>query len=169
EYGEACVQHLRGMFALAVWDDTRRQLFLARDRMGIKPLYCAWDGRTFLFGSEIKAILQDSTVRRDIDPQAVDDFFTLHYIPAPKSIFNGIRKLLPAHTLRVRGSSLVEREYWDLVFEPRDGCSEADHAEALRHHLRKTVRLHLASDVPVGVFLSGGVDSSAVTATMAEV
>ena len=168
EYGEACVDRLRGMFAFALWDSRRRELFLARDRMGIKPLYYFWDGHKFLFGSEIKAILQDPAVRRDVDPLALDDYFTFNYIPAPKSIFRCIRKLLPAHTLRVSASGLVEHEYWDLVFEPHDGCDEADYAAGLRHQLRESVRLHLTSDVPVGVFLSGGVDSSAVTATMAE-
>ncbi len=168
EYGEECVHQLRGMFAFAIWDGTRRELFLARDRMGIKPLYYFWDGRKFLFGSEIKAILQDAAVRRDIDPLALDDFFTFNYIPAPKSIFRGIRKLLPAHTLRVSASGLIEREYWDLVFEPHDARDEAAYAAGLRDQLRESVRLHLASDVPVGVFLSGGVDSSTLTVTMAD-
>src|SRR5262249_17878677 len=140
----------------------------ARDRMGIKPLYYAWDGRTFLFGSEIKAILQVGVVARDIDPLALDDYFTFNYIPAPKSIFRSIRKLLPAHTLRVSAAGLVEHEYWDLVFEPHEEGNEADYVAGVRHQLRESVRLHLASDVPVGVFLSGGVDSSAVTVTMAE-
>ena len=168
EYGEDCVQRLRGMFAFAIWNGVRRELFLARDRVGIKPLYFFWDGRKFLFASEIKAILQDPAVRRDIDPCALDDYFTFNYIPASKSIFRAIRKLMPAHTLRVSASGLVEREYWDLVFEPDDAGDEADYAAGLRHQLRESVRLHLVSDVPVGVFLSGGVDSSAVTATMAE-
>src|SRR5439155_26995071 len=114
------------------------------------------------------AILQDPAVRRDIDPLALDDYFTFDYIPAPKSIFRDVRKLLPAHTLRISAAGLTEREYWDLVFEPHHECDEAEYAEGVRHQLRESVRLHLASDVPVGVFLSGGVDSSAVTLTMAE-
>ena len=104
QYGHECVGHLRGMFAFAVWDGRRKELFVARDRFGIKPLYYAWDGRKFLFGSEIKAILQDTTVRREIDALALDDFFTFNYIPPPRSIFSGIRKLRPAHTLYVSSS-----------------------------------------------------------------
>src|SRR5262249_28018245 len=125
QYGADCVDHLRGMFAFAIWDRAQRALFLARDRVGIKPLYYAWDGRTFLFASEIKAILQDPEVRRDIDPVAVDDYLTFTYIPAPRTIFRSIRKLPPAHTLRVSASGIVEREYWDLRFEPQDAGDAA--------------------------------------------
>ena len=107
EYGRECVHHLRGMFALAIWDDTRQELFLARDRLGIKPLYYAWDGWTFLFASELKAILQVPTVRRDLDPCALDDYLTYNYIPAPKTIFRDIRKLLPGHTLSVTSAGLT--------------------------------------------------------------
>jgi asparagine synthase (glutamine-hydrolysing) len=167
QYGTQCVEHLRGMFAFAVWDDTRRSLFVARDRLGIKPLYYAWDGRTFLFGSELKAILQHPTMRRDIDPAALDDYFTFNYIPAPKSIFAAIRKLRPAHTLLVSAAGVVEREYWDLVFDPQE-ADEAECAATLRDQLREAVRLHLVSDVAVGVFLSGGVDSSTLTALTAD-
>jgi asparagine synthase (glutamine-hydrolysing) len=167
QYGHECVGHLRGMFAFAVWDGGRKELFVARDRFGIKPLYYAWDGRTFLFGSEIKAILQDASVRREIDALALDDFFTFNYIPAPRSIFSSIRKLRPAHTLCVSSSGLTEREYWDLAFEPDESADEEDCVDGLRHHLEEAVRLHVPSDVPMGVFLSGGMDSSAVTAVAA--
>jgi hypothetical protein len=115
------------MFAFALWDERRRSLFLARDCFGIKPLYYAWDGRVFLFGSELKAILQHTSIRRDVDPLALDDYFTFNYIPEPRSIFSAIRKLLPAHCLLVSTAGLVEREYWDLAFEPEaideDACA----------------------------------------------
>src|SRR5262245_37405623 len=101
EYGEACVRHLRGMFTFAIWDGPRRRLFLGRDRLGIKPLYYYWDGRSFLFGSEIKAILEDRSIERTIDPLALDDYLTYLYVPAPKTIFSKIRKLRPGHTLTV--------------------------------------------------------------------
>lgn len=167
EYGEQCVHHLRGMFAFAVWDGKRKQLFLARDRVGIKPLYYYWDGKKFLFASEIKAILQDATVERTLDPYALDDYLTYLYIPAPKTIFKGIRKLLPGHTLAVSVRGLEEREYWDLNFAPKDGLSEADYAAGVMEHLRESVSMHLMSEVPLGAFLSGGIDSSAVVGIMA--
>ena len=168
EYGAGCVERLRGMFALAVWDQRRRELLLARDRVGIKPLYYHWDGRRLLFASEIKSILQDPTVSRAIDPLALDDYLTLHYIPAPKSIFTSIRKLPPAHLLRVSTAGLHAQEYWDIAFAPGPPQSDADAVAELRWRLREVVSSHLISDAPVGVFLSGGVDSSALAATMAE-
>ena len=110
EYGEDCVRHLRGMFTFAIWDRQRGRLFVARDRVGIKPLYYFWDGRTFLFASEIKSILQDPTVSKAVDSQAVDDYLTYLYIPAPKTIFTAIRKLRPGHTLTVTSRGIEERE-----------------------------------------------------------
>lgn len=168
EYGQACVRELRGMFAFAIWDAREKVLFLARDRIGIKPLYYYWDGRKFLFASELKAILEHPEVSRELDVQALDDYLTYLYIPAPKSIFRAIRKLLPGHSLTVSARGLAEQEYWDLHFEPREGLSEADYAVGLLEKLRESVALHLESDVPLGAFLSGGVDSSAVVAVMAE-
>jgi asparagine synthase (glutamine-hydrolysing) len=167
EYGEACVQHLRGMFAFAIWDGVKKQLFLARDRVGIKPLYYYWDGQKLLFASEIKAILQDLSVEKALDVQALDDYLTYLYIPAPKTIFQRIRKLLPGYTLTVSARGVVEREYWDLTFEPKDGLQEADYAVGLLEKLRETVNIHLMSEVPLGAFLSGGIDSSAVVGIMA--
>jgi asparagine synthase (glutamine-hydrolysing) len=156
------------MFALAIWDETRQELFLARDRLGIKPLYYSWDGSTFLFASQLKAILQVPTVRRDLDPCALDDYLTYTYIPAPKTIFQGIRKLLPGHSLTVAATGLAHHAYWDLVMAPREPTSERDCAAELRDVLRQSVGRHLVSDVPVGAFLSGGVDSSSVVALMSE-
>jgi asparagine synthase (glutamine-hydrolysing) len=168
EYGEDCVQHLRGMFAFAIWDAPQRRLFLARDRLGIKPLYYRWDGRTLLFASELKAILRHPGVPRTIDPVALDDYLTYLYIPAPKTIFQGIRKLPPGHTLTASRDGLRERQYWDVDFAPREGLSEAEYAAGLMDKLREAVALHLMSEVPLGAFLSGGVDSSAVVGLMAE-
>jgi len=167
EYGETCVEHLRGMFAFAIWDGVKKQLFLARDRVGIKPLYYYWDGQTFLFASEIKALLQDSSVAKTLDPQALDDYLTYLYIPAPKTIFQKIRKLRPGYTLTVSAGRVIEREYWDLTFEPQDGLQEADYAMGLLEKLRESVDMHLMSEVPLGAFLSGGIDSSAVVGIMA--
>src|SRR5262249_25088031 len=167
EYGEHCVHHLRGMFAFAIWDGRQRQLFLARDRVGIKPLYYYWDGQKFLFASEIKAILQDPSVARTIDPLALDDYLTYLYIPAPKTIFTGIRKIRPGHTLTISAEGLQEREYWDLSFEPKDGLRESDYAAELLETLRESVAIHLMSEVPLGAFLSGGIDSGAVVGIMA--
>src|SRR5262245_57382821 len=167
EYGEACVQHLRGMFAFAIWDGVKKQLFLARDRIGIKPLYYFWDGQKLLFASEIKAILQDLSVEKALDLQALDDYLTYLYIPAPKTIFKRIRKLRPGYTLTVSARGVVEREYWDLTFEPKDGLQETDYAMGLLEKLRETIDMHMMSEVPLGAFLSGGIDSSAVVGIMA--
>jgi asparagine synthase (glutamine-hydrolysing) len=169
-WGVDCLPRLRGMFAFAVWDKARRRLFLARDRVGIKPLVYAWDGRRLLFASEIKALLEDPTLPRELDWEALRDFLTLHYIPSPRTIFRSIRKLPPASYLLLdldRPEPEIRR-YWDLRFEPDDRPSEADWLEGLRWHLGDAVRSHLVSDVPIGAFLSGGVDSSAVVALMAQ-
>src|SRR5712692_668829 len=169
-WGVDCLPRLRGMFTFALWDKARRRLFLARDRVGIKPLVYAWDGRRLLFGSEIKALLEDPALPRELDWEALRDFLTLHYIPSPRTIFRSIRKLPPASYLLLdldRGEPEIRR-YWDLRFEPDDRPSEADWLEGLRWHLSDAVRSHLVSDVPIGAFLSGGVDSSTVVALMAQ-
>ena len=168
EYGENCVRYLRGMFAFAIWDGEKKRLFLARDRVGIKPLYYLWDGQQFLFASEPKAILEEPTVSRTIDPLALDDYLTYLYIPAPKTIFQGIRKLLPGYTLTVDAKSICERQYWDLSFQPTTGLDEETYAAGLLSKLRESVAIHLVSEVPLGAFLSGGVDSSAIVGLMAD-
>ena len=170
-WGEACVQRLRGMFAFALWDRNRSTLFLARDRLGVKPLHYALlaDG-TFLFGSELKSILAHGGLPTTIDPHAVEEYFALGYVPEPRTIFAAARKLPPAHTLTVRrGSPLPEPAcYWDPSFtldariEPQEAMAE------LATRLDESVRLRLISEVPLGAFLSGGVDSSAVVASMAK-
>lgn len=168
EYGADCARHLRGMFAFAIWDGEKQRLFLARDRVGIKPLYYFWDEQRFLFASELKAILRDPAVSRTLDPLALDEYLTYLYIPAPKTIFRGIRKLLPGYTLTVDADGIRERQYWDLSFRPTTGLSEDDYAAGLLDKLRDAVESHLVSEVPLGAFLSGGVDSSAVVGIMAD-
>ncbi|HEX2681562.1 MAG TPA: asparagine synthase (glutamine-hydrolyzing), partial [Candidatus Dormibacteraeota bacterium] len=167
EHGPHCVDRLRGMFAFAVWDDRRRQLLLARDRLGIKPLYYAEAGGRFMFASELKAILQLPEVERRLNWRAVNHLFTCLTTPHDESILDGIRKLEPGHSLIVApGCAPRAERYWDVRFEPDFGRSEADFIEQLRELLEEAVRLHLVSDVPLGAFLSGGIDSGSVVAMM---
>ncbi len=168
-FGPDCVGHLRGMFAFALWDARRRRLFLARDRAGIKPLVYAWNGRRLLFASELKALLQDPDLARELDSEALRDYLTFLYIPSPKTIFRGIRKLPPASYLLLDadGGEPVIRRYWQLEFRPEAGRGEAEWIEGLRAQLADAVQSHLVSDVPIGAFLSGGVDSGSVVALMA--
>jgi asparagine synthase (glutamine-hydrolysing) len=167
QWGRELLRRLRGMFAFALWDERAHQLFLARDHVGVKPLHYYWDGAQFLFASEIKAILQDPGVGRKLDAQALDDYLTYLYIPGPKTVFANIRKLRPGRGLLVSARGLEEFEYWDLDFTPRNGKSEADIAHDLNAALRDSVSSQLMSEVPLGAFLSGGIDSSAVVGTMA--
>ncbi|HEY6572778.1 MAG TPA: XrtA/PEP-CTERM system amidotransferase, partial [Candidatus Eisenbacteria bacterium] len=170
EWGERCVERFRGFFAFALWDMDRRTLFVARDRLGIKPLYYASlpDG-TFVFGSELKAILCYPGLAPDLDPCAIEEYFAYGYIPEPRTILRQVRKLPPAHTLTIRhGEAVPEpREYWDVTFSQSVGGSEAAVGEELIERFREAVRIRLVSEVPLGAFLSGGVDSSAVVAMMA--
>ena len=167
EEGEACVERLRGMFAFGIWDQKKQRLFLARDRLGKKPLYYGEHRGKLAFGSEIKAMLQVPEWPREVDPQAVQDFLTFGWIPAPKSIFRSIRKLPPAHTAIFDAHGLRLREYWDFDDADPLTLTEDQLCEELRERLAEAVRLRLVADVPVGAFLSGGLDSSAVVATMA--
>ena len=170
EWGERCVDRFRGMFAFALWDRKRGTLFLARDRLGVKPLYYAHlpDGN-LLFGSELKALLCHPGVSRTLDPCAIEDYFAYGYIPEPRTILTSVRKLSPGHTLAVRrGETPPEpRAFWDVTFRPNGITSEADAGAELIERLREAVRIRLISEVPLGAFLSGGVDSSAVVAMMA--
>ena len=169
-WGERCVERFRGMFAFALWDRTRECLFLARDRLGVKPLhYALLDDGTLLFGSELKSLLAHGGLRREIDPLAVEEYFALGYVAEPRCIFTQARKLPPATTLLVtRGRPLGEpREYWDVRFTLDNRIGEAEAREELVERLRESIRLRLMSEVPLGAFLSGGVDSSAVVALIA--
>jgi len=169
DYGPRCVEHLRGMFAFALWDDRRRTLLLARDRLGIKPLYYGELGGRLLFASELKAILQLPEVARNLNWGAVNHLFTSLSTPRSDSIIEGVRKLEPGHLLVTSpGQGLRIERYWDVKFEPNYGQTEAYFVERLQELLTESVRLHLVSDVPLGAFLSGGIDSSAVTATMSK-
>ena len=170
EWGDACVERFRGMFAFALWDARRRRLLLARDRLGVKPLYYAeLPGKGLVFGSEIKAILEDPDVPRDWRPEAIDEYLTLLYVPAPGTIYTAVRKLPPAHILVAEGTSVRISRYWDLAFTgDGDERREDEYLEELDALLREAVRLRLISDVPLGAFLSGGIDSSAVVAYMKE-
>ena len=169
-WGAECVRRFRGMFAFALWDRNCSTLFLARDRLGVKPLYYALlpDG-TFLFGSELKSLLAHGALNREIDPCAVEEYFALGYVPEPRTIFKQAKKLSPAHTLTVRRGAVVPEpvEYWDPRFTLDRQLSLPDAAAELTTRLDESVRLRLISEVPLGAFLSGGVDSSAVVASMA--
>jgi asparagine synthase (glutamine-hydrolysing) len=171
-WGEACVERFRGMFAFALWDRNRETLFLARDRLGVKPLYYAvlGDGH-IVFGSELKSLAAHPGLPRDLDPLAIEDYFAFGYIPEPRTVYRVARKLAPGHTLTVRRGEPVAapREYWDVRFTLDNPISEADAQAELIERLRESVRLRMISEVPLGAFLSGGVDSSAVVATMAGV
>ncbi|MDZ7803468.1 XrtA/PEP-CTERM system amidotransferase [Thiohalophilus sp.] len=170
QWGEACVERFRGMFAFAVWDRNRETLFLARDRLGIKPLYYGRlpDGQ-LIFASELKALMAHPELPRDIDPCAVEEYFAYGYIPEPRSIFKSVHKLPPGHTLTLRrGQKSIPdpREYWDVPFAGLT-INESEAADELVERLREAVRIRLEAEVPLGSFLSGGVDSSAVVAMMA--
>lgn len=168
EYGDDCVQHLRGMFAFALWDENRQRLLLARDRLGIKPLYYTEAGGRFAFASELKVLLQLPEVPRTLNWGAVGHLFAALSTPAAESILAGVHKLEPAHRLVLeRGASPRVSCYWDVHFDPDYRHDEAYFAEGLRALLEESVALHMVSDVPVGAFLSGGLDSSTVTALMA--
>jgi asparagine synthase (glutamine-hydrolysing) len=167
EWGEVCVERLRGMFAFAVWDDRQQSLFLARDRLGIKPLVYWRTPQRLAFASELQGLTELDPGPSAVDLTAIDYYLELLYIPAPYTIFQGVRKLPPGHTLTVdRSGNARLRRYWQLRFEPDHTRGEQDWAEELDATLRETVRLHLLADVPVGAFLSGGIDSGLITAHM---
>lgn len=171
EWGASCVERFRGMFAFAVYDKHRESLFLARDRLGIKPLFFSViDGKTLIFGSELKVLKAHPQLPRKLEPQAVEDYFTLGYIPEPKTIYQHVYKLRPGHTLLIeRGKPVPSQvEYWDVPFTPVATGSEAELCEELFARMREAVDIRMVAEVPLGAFLSGGVDSSAVVAAMAQ-
>jgi len=166
EKGDDFVTDLRGMFAIAIWDEKKKKIVLARDRLGKKPLYYLADKTKLVFASEIKSILEDKTIDRQIDYEALDDFFSFLCIPAPKTIFKEIKKLLPGHILVATHEKLFVKEYWDLKFLPDEGKDERYYKERLLELLSSAVECRLMSEVPLGAFLSGGIDSSTVVALM---
>ncbi len=170
EYGSDCVKHLRGMFAFVIWDRRKRVLFAARDRLGIKPFYYRWDGKSFLFGSEIKTILQYPGIEAEFDRRHLAEYLTFGYITGPETMYAGIRKLMPGHTLELsaHGELKISR-YWDLTVPVDEIPRGRDYyVKNYRDMLESAVGSHLMSDVPLGVFLSGGLDSSAVAALTAK-
>jgi asparagine synthase (glutamine-hydrolysing) len=169
EHGEELVTHLRGMFAFAIWDARRRRLFCARDRVGKKPLFWARKGSRVWFASEIRALLEDPEIERTVDLAAIDGYLTFQYVPHPMSAFRGVRKLPPASTLTVTEDGETVSRYWSLDYSRKlDGVPRQELEEQLREHIREATRIRLMSEVPLGAFLSGGIDSSAVVAAMAE-
>ena len=169
-WGADCVKRFRGMFAFALWDRNRQTFFMARDRLGVKPMYYALlDDGKLLFGSELKSILAHGGLKRDMDPMAVEEYFALGYVAEPRTIFTQAKKLPPAHSLTIRrGQALPEpAAYWDVRFTLDNPMSLEDAQGELVERLRESVRLRMIAEVPLGAFLSGGVDSSAVVAIMA--
>jgi asparagine synthase (glutamine-hydrolysing) len=169
EHGVDCVRHLHGMFAFALWDDRRQQLMIARDRVGKKPMHYALRDGTLSFASELGALLADEEIPRDVDPEAIDCYLAYGYVPYPLSAFRAVRKLPPAHTLVLRDGQAHLQRYWQLDYGNKlEGVSQEELCERIRDALRKATRRRLIADVPLGAFLSGGIDSSAVVAAMAE-
>src|SRR5882672_697683 len=169
EYGDACVDHLRGMFAFAIWDTHNKSLFCARDRLGIKPFYYAVRGTQFAFASEIKALLELPGFHPSLNRRALPEFFALGYISSEDTMFDGVCKLLPGHRLlidlRQPNPKPQITQYWDVeIAQEEYGISESDYVTQFSELFNDTVRIHLRSDVPLGVFLSGGIDSSSIAA-----
>jgi len=171
-FGRDCVRRFRGMFAFGVWDSRQRVLFLARDRVGKKPLFYARAGGQFVFASEIQGLLKHPGIRRELEPSAIDDYLTYGYVPSPTTAFRGIFKLPPAHTLTLSLSESVRppepkiEPYWSLEYSPKLNLNEDEAADALLEILTEAVRLRMVADVPLGALLSGGVDSSLIVALM---
>jgi asparagine synthase (glutamine-hydrolysing) len=165
-YGEQCLEYFVGMYAFALWDATAKRLFMARDRLGVKPFYYLETTSGLIFASEIKAILQVTDEKPRVDRCALDRFMTFGYAPGEETIFQGIRKLAPGHCMSLQNGHLKTTQYWNMTLKEEEDRGEAYYVEALREHLLKASRIRLRSDVPLGVFLSGGLDSSAVVALL---
>jgi asparagine synthase (glutamine-hydrolysing) len=167
QWGAACLQRCMGMYAFAIWDRDKRELFAARDRLGIKPFYYQLNADGLLFASEVKSILAVDAARRGVDTSLIDAYMEFGYVPGEQTMHQGVERLLPGHTLSWRAGRVTLAPYWELDFEQRHESSVAESAAQLRKLLQASVDLHLRSDVPLGVFLSGGLDSSAVVALLA--
>lgn len=168
EYGDNCMREFRGMFAFAIWDRRRKRLLLVRDRLGIKPVYYYTGRDFFVFASEIKSLLQHPEVPREVDPAAVDLYLALRYVPGPRTVFKNIFKLQPGHSLVVDETGTHVRKYWDLRYQ-ESNFSDRGYIEQFSHLLEESVRLRLIAEVPLGVFLSGGIDSSSMVALMSRI
>ncbi len=168
EFGERMLEHLQGMFAFALWDRTAKRLFIARDHLGVKPLYYSWDGTTLVFGSELKALLEHPAVSREIDLDALGLYLECQYIPSPLSVYRSVRKLEPGHAMRVEGGKLSLWRYWHPDYTPKLELDDEEATARLDVELRGSVERMLVSDVPLGSFLSGGIDSSLVSALMVD-
>lgn len=166
EWGVDCLKRLRGMFAFCLWDDLRKRMFLVRDRLGKKPVFLAQYNGKFVFASEIKSILSDPQFKRSINTEGMVSYFLFSYIPAPLTIYQGIQKLEPGHYAVIKDGRASMHKYWDLYFEPDTKKREKDFEQEFMKLLEESVKIRLMSDVPLGAFLSGGVDSSAVVALM---
>lgn len=171
EYGLNCLQHLDGIFAFAIWNSKNRELFIARDRMGVKPLYYALRSGCLIFGSEMKVILSHPSVEADIDLISLNEYLSYEYVPTPRTIIRDVFRLEPGHYLRFTSKGIENKKYWNISFnrsESRPPVNWSDYASGLNETLRNCVKKELVSDVPVGVLLSGGIDSSTIAAFMVE-
>ncbi len=169
QYGTNMLQKIDGMFAFAIWDEKNQSLLLARDHVGVKPLYYYWDDRTLVFGSELKALLQHPAVPREIDPEAIALYLECQYIPSPRSIYRHIRKLSPGYFLVLQDGRLRESSYWQLDYSDKLNIREDEARELVERDLRRSIKSMLVADVPLGAFVSGGIDSSLVAALMTDI
>ncbi|MEP6902695.1 MAG: asparagine synthase (glutamine-hydrolyzing), partial [Actinomycetota bacterium] len=170
EFGADCVSHLRGMFAFAIYDFAGESLFIARDRVGKKPLFFSLtDAGNFVFGSELKVLIEHGEISKEIDFSALDSYLTFGYVPEEFCIFKGVHKLAPGHFLLFKNGKITTKKYWDFDYSPRSEIkTEAEYVEVLREKIKESVKIRLISEVPLGAFLSGGVDSSAIVAMMSQ-
>ena len=169
EWGEGMLDRIAGMFAFALWDERKQTLFLARDHLGVKPLYYYWDGSVFAFGSELKSLLEHPAVRRELDLSAIALYLECQYIPAPRSVYRHVKKLEAGHSLVLAGGELAHRRYWVPDYSHKLVLGEAEAVALVERELRRSVESMLVADVPLGAFVSGGIDSSLVAALMTDV
>ncbi|MFS8085914.1 MAG: asparagine synthase (glutamine-hydrolyzing) [Acidobacteriota bacterium] len=169
EYGTAMLEQLQGMFAFALWDKPNQRLFIARDHLGVKPLYYHWDNALFIFGSELKAVTAHPAVPRELDLNALGLYLQCQYIPAPRSVYRGVHKLDAGHALMIDNGALRTWEYWRPDYSDKFQFDETEARSRLKVELRSSVERMLVADVPLGSFLSGGIDSSLISALMVEI
>lgn len=168
EFGEKCLDLLRGMFAFAIWDEKKRKLFIARDRFGIKPLYYAQSSRGFIFASELKALLETDSLARKVDKEALNLYMTFRYVPGSRTMIDAIKKLEPGHYLIYQDGKISITQYWDLIFQKDENQTEQDYSQGLTDILREAIDLRMISEVPLGAYLSGGLDSSFMVGLMSQ-